>query len=57
LKIIREQKPDKQGKTLIKVMIEAGVPEAIAERLQVDIKEWRSLRGVLSGDLESLGLG
>ena len=57
LKTIREQKPDKQGKTPIEVMIEAGVPEAIAKRLQVDIKEWRSLRSVLGGDLESLGLG
>jgi len=37
-------------------MIKAGVLEAIAERLQVDIKEWRSSRGVLSGNLESLGL-
>jgi hypothetical protein len=57
LKTIREQKPNKQGKTPNEVMIEEGVPEAIAERLQADIKEWRSLRGVLGGDLESLGLG
>jgi hypothetical protein len=56
LKTIREQKPNKQGKTPNEVMIEEGVPEAIAERLQADIKEWRSLRGVLGGDLESLEL-
>lgn len=30
---------DKQRKTLIKVIIKAGVLEAIAKRLQVDIKK------------------
>jgi hypothetical protein len=55
LKTIREQKPDKQEKTPIEV-IEAGVPEAIAETLRMDIKEWRTLRGVGGGNFESLAL-
>ena len=54
LKTIREQKPDKQGKTPIEVIIEAGVPEAIAERLQIDIKEWRASRGGGGGNFKSL---
>ena len=57
LKTIREQKPDKQGKTPIEMMIEAGVPEAIAERLQIDIKEWRTLRALHSISSRFFNLG
>ena len=35
-------------------MIKAGVPEAIAKRLQIDIKEWRALRGLGGSDFKSL---
>ena len=37
-------------------MIEEGVLKVIAKKLQADIKKWRSLRGVLSGDLKSFRL-
>ena len=55
LRIIREQKPNKEGKTPVDVMIDEGVPEAIAEQVYQDIKNWRTSRVTqLSGSIEDL---
>ena len=37
-------------------MIKAGVLEAIAKRLQIDIKEWRASRGLGGSNFKSLAL-